>query len=102
MSRRPIASAIIMAVTMAPPSNGGKRTAPWQEGQRLPSETGVQRVVHALADEIDGKHGEEDGHARNGAEPPGHPEHAAPGPHLKTPAHHVGIGEPEEGEARLD
>jgi hypothetical protein len=56
-----------------------------------PPEARVERVVEPLADEVDRQHREQDGHARDGAEPPGEAQHTAPGAHLEAPAHHVWI-----------
>src|SRR5262249_11164376 len=66
-----------------------------RRGGSLP-QARVECVVEPLAYEVDGKDREQDGHARNCAEPPGQAQDAAPRPHLETPAHHVGIREPEE------
>src|SRR5579883_58654 len=62
----------------------------------------VQRVVEALADEVDGEDRKQNGDAGNGAEPPRRPQIGAAGADHEAPAHDVGIAEAEKGQSRFD
>ena len=61
------------------------------------SQFGVERVIHAVADQADGKNGQEDSRARYGHRPPGVENVIAVGADHHAPRHNIRVAETEKG-----